>query len=174
VTSRVELAIDGYVQLAEYLVGQWQQLATDLAEQVQSRTIDPNAMMKTAKNWMATGAQSVALVVNEAFDAGAAMSGAADKPHVVVSTPFDTNGAGTAAHGARTLELAGPLVADLGHDSIPASAVTLRPDTLQPQQTSFELVVNGTGHAALGYSGRVNVVDAQGTQMEVVDVWVST
>ncbi|HEY1737713.1 MAG TPA: hypothetical protein VGI86_03335, partial [Acidimicrobiia bacterium] len=77
-------------------------------------------------------------------------------------------------HGVRTLALAGPLVADLGHDSIPVSAVTLRPDTLQPQQTAFELVVNGTGHAALGYSGRVNVVDTQGKPMESVDVWVST
>lgn len=172
--SRVELAIDGYVQLAEYLVGQWQQVATDLADQIESRTIDPNAMMKTAKDWMVTGVQSVALVVNEAFDAGAGMSGAQDKPHVVVSQPFDANAAGTAAHGVRTLELAGPLVADLGHDSIPVSAITLRPDTLQPQQTTFELVVNGTGHAALGYSGRVSVVDAGGKQMEAVDVWVST
>jgi hypothetical protein len=170
----VETAVDGYIQLAEYLVGQWQQLATDLAQQVESRTIDPNAMMKTAKNFMATGVQSVALVVNEAFDAGAAMSGAQNKPHVVVSTPFDTNGTGTAALGVRTLAVAGPLVADLGQDSIPASAVTLRPDTLQPQQTSFELVVNGTGHAALGYSGRVNVVDTHANAIEVVDVWVST
>ena len=132
------------------------------------------AQVKTAKDWATMAFQSVALVANEALDAGSVIRGSQDKPHVVVSLPFDASGAGTAAHGGRTLELAGPLVADLGHDSIPASAVTLRPDTLQPQQTTFELVVNGTGHPALGYSGKVFVIDAQGKHMETVDVWVST
>ncbi len=172
--SNFNLAIDGYIQLAEYLVEQWRDRAGDLAAQIESRNLNPDAMMKTAQDWMTMAFQSVALVVNEAFDAGEAMRGSEDHRHVVVSPPFATNSGGTAAHGVRTLELAGPLIADLGHDAIPVSAVTLRPDSLPPQQTTFELVVDGTGHPALGYSGHVSVLDAKGEQIESVDVWVMT
>ena len=171
--NRVGLAVDGYLQLAEYLVEQWRDRATQLAQQIESRDVSPDTMVKTAQDWMTMAFQSVALVVNEAFDASEAMRGSEDKPHVVVSATFDTSG-GNAAHAVRTLELDGPLVADLGHDAIPASAVTMRPDSLAPQQTSFELVVDGTGHPALGYSGHVIVRDAQGGQIESVDVWVMT
>jgi hypothetical protein len=173
-TNRYELVVDGYVQLAGYLMEQWGQRYTNIAAQIDQGALNSETLMATASDCVGFAVQSVALLLNETLDAAAVMSGTQDEPHIVTSATFETSATGDAAAGRRTLRVAAPMIADLGHDSLPLAAITVQPDTLEPGATTFELAVDASGHPALGYSGVVHVHDEAGQQIEAIDVWVTT
>lgn len=170
-TTGVQLALQGYIGLAGYLLGEWGDYASTIATQLDAGTLTADDVANNLANGTILAAQSAVLVVNEAFDAAAVLSGSQDQAQIVDSQPFAT-GAGVVA-SVRTLRLAGPLVADLHNDSLPEAVVAIVPTVLQIGDTSFSLQANATGHHAGGYSGTVNVLDATGAVVDSVTVWLT-
>ena len=181
----VYFAVEGYVQLAQWLVDQWGQLATKIAKQLDAGTLTADAATADAGDGALLAAQSLVLVVSEAFDAAAVLGGEQDRPLVVLSHSFATT-AGADAQTVRTLRLEGPMVADLGNDQLPTSVVTIvpgtarrgrrqaLPSTLQPGENAFHLEVDATGHHAGCYAGTVQVVrDDSGAVIESISVWLA-
>ncbi len=167
------LAVLGYIQLGEFLLDQWGHLATTIATQLDAETLTADTVATNFSDCAVLAAQSLALVVNEAFDAAAVLGGSQDLPLEVKSPTFSTASAGGADASVRTLRLAGPLVADLGNDALPASVVTIVPAVLEAGETDFHLDADATGHQALGYSGTVQVLDDTGAVVESVPVWLA-
>ena len=166
-----ELAVDGYIDLAKWLVQEWGNRALNVAAHLDAGTCTADQAAADAGDCAMLGIQSATLIVNEALDAAAVMTGQQDLPHVVVSPPFSTSDGGFAT-SIRTLQLAGDLVADLGADRLPALVVTIVPASLKAAETTFYLRADATGHDAVGYSGVVNVSKADGTPVGSVDVWL--
>ena len=167
------LAVLGYIQLGEFLLDQWGQLARTIATQLDAETLTADKVATNFGDYAALSAQSLALIVNEAFDAAAVLGGRQDEPLEVPSQTFFTSAADGASARVRNLRLAGPLVADIGSDALPVSVVTIKPDVLPAGRTDFHLEANVTGHQALGYSGKVQVLDAAGAVIESVPVWLT-
>lgn len=166
----VQLAVEGYVDLARFLVKSWGDLASKIATHVDAGTLSADDAVADATEGGLLAVQTVVLVVNEAFDALAVLSGAQDRPHIARSQPFSV-GSSSVGNGIRTLQIRGPLVADLGQDQL--TNVTIVPATLHPGETTFHLEVDAAGHQAVGYSGLLDVLDQQGNVVESIAVWIT-
>ncbi len=116
---------------------------------------------------VATGSALFARGMTEVVSALAKATGTdAVPPHGFTATVKATGG------GRRVLKLRGELRAVLGSDSLPVSAVTIKPAVLDATD-DFELIADGTGHAGLTYTGTVDVFEeATGRHLESVSVWV--
>ena len=171
--SGAKLAVLGYIGLGEFLLNAWGDLASTIATQLDSGTVTADEVASNLSTGAILAAQSMVLIVNEAFDAAAVMSGRQDQAMIVESQSFTTAAATGAVAGTLTLELAGPLVADLGNDSLPESVVAILPGILQPGDTTFHLEANATGHHAGGYSGNVEVLDGARNTVDTVSVWLT-
>lgn len=167
-----ELAVEGYIDLAKWLVQEWGNRALKVAAHLDAGTCTADQAAADVGDCAMLGMQSAALVVTEALDAAAVMTGQQDRPHVVLSPPFSTSDGGGLPTSIRTLRLAGDLVADLGADRLPVSVVTIEPASLKAAETTFYLRADATGHDAVGYSGAVNVSMADGSPVESIDVWL--
>ena len=162
-------AVVGYIRLGEFLLGKWGDLARTIATQVDSEALTADTVTTNASECALLAAESVALMVNQAFDAAAVFAAGQGRAQTVRSETFSTSDAAS----VRALRLAGPLVADLGNDALPASVVTIGPAVLMAGETDFHLEADTTGHQALGYSGTVQVLDDTGAVVESVPVWLA-
>jgi hypothetical protein len=163
------LAVLDYVRLGELLLDKWGDLARTIATQVDSETLTADKVTTNASECALLAAESLALMVNAAFDAAAGFAGGRSRLQPVHSQTFSTSDSAR----VRALRLAGPLVADLGNDALPVSVVTIVPAVLEAGDTDFHLEADTTGHQALGYSGTVQVLDDTGAVVEPVPVWLT-
>jgi hypothetical protein len=130
----------------------------------------------TTQNLLSAGTlavQSVALIVSKALDAAAELGGSQHDPVVTHPQPFpapppDPN---FQPHD-RTLQLAGPLVYDLGGDQLDATVVTITPPVLKPGDTGFTLQAVATGHRSGRYHGTVQVLRPNQSLEATVAVFV--
>jgi hypothetical protein len=166
-------AVAGYIDLGKWLLDEWGGRASKFATRLDTRTVTANGVVADSADCAALAVQSLALIVNEAFDAAAVLTGKQDRPHIVFSGTFSTGNDPGAVKSVRTLRLAGPLVADLGHDALPVSVVIIEPDALRAGETEFHLEADATGHQAVGYSGTVLVLNEKGDLIEPISVWLT-
>lgn len=167
-------AVEGYIQLAQWAVREWGARATAIAQRLDAGTYTADTVMADLTKSAALAVESLVLLVNEPFDAAQALLGEHDRPHIVTShQPFTTEG-GVAADRKRRLRVDGPLVALLGSDTLPASAVRFDRNPLPPGVTQFRLVVDATGHDGVTYTGAVSVLELTGpTPVQTIAVWIS-
>jgi hypothetical protein len=162
--SALSEVVDGYVELGNYLVDRWRDHAANIAAKVEGPQYGADDAVNDLGATTSLAAQSGFLIVSEAFDALAILTGRQSQPYSVDSDVFDSPLPGA------TLALAGPLTNGFS-SPLPASAVTIDPTKLDQGQTRFRLQVNATGQRAGTYVGQVQASD--GAAMQLVDVWVT-
>ena len=167
------LVVLDYIDLTEWLVNAWGDRASKIAARLDAGNYTADKAVADASSGAALAMQSLARMVATAFDAAAFMTGEQDQAHIVVSPVFSTADGGGLPDSVRTLRLAGPLVADLGRDALPVSVVSIKPPALRTGETTFRLEADATGHQALGYSGKVEVLDDAGDHVGWVLVWLT-
>ncbi len=173
-TTGARLAVEGYLQLADWWLESWGAHATSMAKKLDAGTYTADDAASDLSTCASLAVETMVLVVNEAFDAAAVLSGAQDQPNIATSPKFAVSSSpAPTGNLVRTLHLAGPLLADLGTDSLPVAVVSIVPGSLNPGDTVFELVADATGHAGVSYSGAVNVHDPAGNLLESVSVWIA-
>jgi hypothetical protein len=181
-------AVEGWVQLAQWLVNSWGTRVNKIANRVDSGSYTANEAATDLVDLAYLAAESTFLVGNEVVEAAAVLSGDQNLPRPIVSGTFHAKQAPTFA---RTLELDGPLTSPLAASSIPVSAVTIVPGPrpadpprfpppgsgppflLAANVTVFHLYVMATGFDGVGYLGNVKVHKAGSTEsVDTVMVWI--
>ncbi len=163
-------AVEGYVELAQWLVTQWGDLATKVAQQLDSGGMTADGLTADATAGAILAMQSILYTANEPLDALAVLTGDQDRVHIVISPPFSTSAdlSGT----TRTLAVrGGALESDFGGEQL--TGVEVFPATLPSGATDFSVRANATGHTAATYSGIVDVSDASGGVVGSVAVWLA-
>lgn len=174
-STGARLAVEGYLQLAQWLVTTWGARASSMATKLDTGTYTTQDAAADLSACTSLAGESMVLLVNEAFDAAAVLSGAQDQPNIATSPTFSVSPLPSMATSVvRTLHLSGPMVADLGTDALPVSVVSIVPPSLlKTSDTQFHLVADATGHSGMGYSGTVDVRDPAGNHLESVPVWIA-
>jgi hypothetical protein len=164
-----ELAVQGYIELGQWLLDKWGAHSLKIATQIDNGTLTPDAMIADINACAFLSLQSAGLFVNEAFDAVAVLSGQQDQPRQVTSVAsFSTINSAS----ERTLR-SSDLTSAFQDDVVPASAVAFVPPTLGPGISQFSLVVAVTGHHSEAYFGSVDVLDSNGVVIDNVPVWIA-
>jgi hypothetical protein len=164
VDSRVSDVVQGYTRLASSLLERWSELASKTASRVDAGAYDAASATEDVieGSWLAT--EGAGLWAAQTFSAYATLAGYEPAPNLQTSQPF------TAPKGAK-LDLLGSLVRGPGPDHIPASAISVQPPQLGPEQTEFTVKVDGTGCRGGTYVGVVSANTEAETK--TVDVWIS-
>jgi hypothetical protein len=167
------LAVAGYIELGQWLLDHWGDHFEKIAAQIDTGTVTVDGVVQDTAECVMLSAQSVVYTYTEAVDAVALLRGSQDQPNVVSSVSFPVN-RNLIGPGLRLLRLAGPLAAALGSDTIPETSVQIVPPELGADDTGFSLTVDATDHPAGLYTGAVLVLDANGTKITSIAVWVGT
>jgi hypothetical protein len=136
--------VDGCNKLGTWLVTEWSEQASEVAEKLDAGTYDADAAVADLASTATLAAESWFLLASEALAAVALLS---RQERYVVEDTFD------APAGAR-LELAGPLEAGFG-ELLPVTLLTLDPSQLAPTETAFALRADATSCGAGAYDGWV-------------------
>jgi hypothetical protein len=154
--SPISQVAQGYARLASELVTRWGDQAAATATKVQAGNYRADDAVNDLATWAFIAGESAVLIVSEAVDAIAILSGRQGEPYTVDSDDYASPLPGA------TLRLAGALTEGFG-DSIPVSAVTILPSsTLHPGETRFSLRADVTGRRAGIYRGQVQATDPGG------------
>ena len=168
-STGAELAVQGYVQLGQWLLDNWGAHYLKVATQIDNGTLTADAAVGDLNACGFLSLQSAGLILNEAFDAAAVLSGQQDQPRQITSTFFAT----VDSASPLTLHLVGDLIADFLDDTILGNAVTFDPNPIPAHAKQFQFVVTVTRHRSEGYSGTVQVLDSNGAIVDTVPVWIA-
>jgi hypothetical protein len=160
--TRMADAVESYRSLTTVLVTKWGDLASSIADEMDSGEYDGKAMFdawaKTTRLTAETGVQMWA----EALAAARILSGEQYEPDKRHSDPCQSP-----LEGA-TLELEGPLVGLKTRKQLHAE---VRPPTLEDGKTEFVVHADATGFPGDTYIGKV--LASRGDQVARVDVWIT-
>lgn len=171
-TTPTTAAIEGYVGLGKWWVKEWGEHLTAAMGVLYGGTYDLKAGTKVAGECASFAAESVVLLVSEAFDAAATIA-AGDDPQNIVTAQV-TGSLSSPGTGPRFLKMRGPLTCALGGDTIPPHRITIKQEKVVGANASFELVVDATGRDGGYYQGSVGVVPVGSTKpVEEIAVGIS-
>ena len=157
--------IQGYSELASFLLKRWTEHASKVAERLDDGSYDADSGAADLATSASLTVESWFLLASEALDAAAILSGGQRQPHLVDSVAFWSPLPGAA------LTLEGPLVNTLDTDQLPAAVVTIRPAQLAAAAADFTLRADATGHHGGTYWGTVRAT-APAAQ-DLVTVWIT-
>lgn len=154
--------VQGYSELASFLLKRWTEHASKVAERLEDGSYDADSAAADLAKSMSLTVESGFLLASEALDAAAILSGGQRQPHLVESVAFPSPLPGAA------LALEGPLVNTLNTDQLPAEVVTIRQAA---GAADFTLCADTTGHHGGTYWGTVRAT-APAAQ-DPVPVWIT-
>lgn len=164
-TSPLAEVVQGYSELASFLLNRWTEHASNVAARLDDGSYDADSAAADVAKSVSLTVESGFLLASEALDAAAILSGGQGRPHLVDSVAFSSPLPGAA------LTLEGPLVNTLDTDHLPAAVVTIRPPQLAAAAADFALRADATGHHGGTYWGTVRAT-VPGTQ-DLVTVWIT-
>jgi hypothetical protein len=164
VASPLAEVVQGYSELASFLLKRWTEHASKVAERLDDGSYDADSAAADLATSVSLTVESGFLLASEALDAAAILSGGQRQPHLVDSVAFSSPLPGAA------LTLEGPLVNSLGTDQLPAEAVMIKPSQLAAAAADFMLRADATGHRGGTYWGTVRAT-APAAQ-DLVTVWI--
>ncbi|HJR90039.1 MAG TPA: hypothetical protein VJ782_07800 [Aeromicrobium sp.] len=148
-------AFEGWVVLANELLGRWTQLASGIAAQIDAGTYDDQAAAAEFPKAAKLGTDSLFLIGSEAVDAISILTSDFSEQTKVTGYGTDPKLAGT----TRTLAWKDDLVSVTGEE-LPQVKARLAPAILPPGQTQFTVEVDGSGLKARTYDGYVVATSA--------------
>ncbi len=155
--------MQGYAALASSLLERWSAIASKAAAKVDAGEYTAASAAEDLTSSMSLATEGGLLWAAETLEACAGTGGLQGAPRVVTSRAFR-------APAGAALKLAGPLVKGPMLDSLPVSAVSIRPPKLGATETEFTLHADPTGHCGATYVGTVNATTDAGTVP--VRVWI--
>ena len=160
--------VDDLAALSRTLLDDWRLRASTMAGHLDSGDLTADQATQDLADCTVFALRCGAAAFSQWLDIATKCAGTHVPPSRSESPPFST----TTLDGTRTLNLAGPMVADVGSGQIGVSQVTIEPSELKPGQGQFKLVADTAGHDAVGYSGTVEVSDAIGAVVESINVYL--
>ena len=157
--------VQGYSELASFLLKRWTEHASKVAERLDGGSYDADSAAADLAKCASLTVESGFLFASEALDAAAILSGGQRQPHLVHSVGFTSPLPGAA------LSLEGPLDNTLGTDHLPAAVVTISPLQLAAGATDFSLHADATGHDGGTFWGTVRAT--AGAAQGQVHVWIT-
>lgn len=139
------------------LIDQWTASMAGFAQRIDNGTLTVDDVVKTWATSTKLGLQGWRLAysaLGEPTTKSAPGSGPGDG--MAVSGFFQIPQS-VAQSGARLLNVAGPLVSDVGDHEIPVSEIQLKPPSLGPTEQSFRLQFPKGTHPKLIYRGKVEL-----------------
>jgi hypothetical protein len=158
-------AVEGWVQLGEWWLDSWSKHLGKIATKVDGGNYTSADATTDLVECASLAGETVLLLGNQVIEAAAVLTMVGPEP--LETEPFQTK----KLTSVRTLKLDGPLTCPLVADQIPAAAVTIDPDELKSNETSFRLRFDPTGFAGVAYFGTVGVYE-KGTTNRVHEVTV--
>ncbi len=156
--------MQGYMNLASWLVERWSGHASDVARKLDANSYDAKTASADLAKCAGLATESGFLIALEGLDALAICTGRQYQRYIVESPhPFSSP-----VRGA-TLTLAGPLTIGLGWGLLSAQ---VRPTKLDPTANEFKLWADATGCRAGTYVGTV-VVSSPPAADQQVPVWLT-
>src|SRR4051812_31158192 len=165
-SSPLSDVVEGYNRLGSWLVERWSAQASEVAAKLDAGGYDAKKAADDMASTASLAAETGFLLVSEALDAVAVLSGRQTLPHIVCSDWFACSLPGA------TLSVDGPLRDVLQSDTLHPSVVTFEPPSLGPTETQFRLRADASGHHAGTYLGRV-LASTPGAADETVQVWIT-
>jgi hypothetical protein len=159
---RFSEVFEGYVVLANQLLGSWTPFVSGVAAKVDAGTYDSDEAAQDFPTVAKLITDSLMLIGSEAIDALAILT--SDFSEETTVSGFGTDPAKAAT--TRTLSVKSDLKSVSGQ-VLPKAKVDLKPDTLAPTFTQFVLDVDGDGLKARTYDGYVVATDETGSTEEV-------
>lgn len=169
-SSGMEQAVQGYLDLAKWWLDAWGPHVTEVAERLETGPYTADAGAADLAECARLAAEGALLLANEAFDAAAVVTANGHRS-TITSRPFSTT-TYTVSAPARSLRMEGPLVPVRHQDSFSASQVRIVPSSLSGPHTQFVLEVDPTGHRGDTYRGKVGVYLSTGKRVEIITVLV--
>jgi hypothetical protein len=163
--SRITDVVNGYARLGSWLVDSWSAQASKVAQKLDARTYDAQSAADDLASTASLTAETGFLLVSEAFDAVAILTGRQGEPHSVASAWFDSQLPGG------TLSVPAALTNVLHSDTLHPSVVTIE-RLPPPDETWFRLRADASGHRAGTYLGTASAFKA-GTPPRTVQVWIT-
>lgn len=157
--------VQGYSELASFLLQRWTEHASKVAARLDDGSYDADSAAADLAKSMSLTVESGFLLASEALDAAAILSGDQRQPHLVDSVGFTSPLPGAA------LSLEGALVNTLDTDHLPAAVVTIRPLQLAAAAADFSLRADATGHRAGTYWGTVRATAPAAE--DLAPVWIT-
>jgi hypothetical protein len=157
--------VQGYSELASFLVKRWTEHASNVAERLDKGAYDADSAAADLAKCVSLTAETGFLLASEALDAAAILSGGQRQPHLVDSVAFSSPLPGAA------LALEGQLANSLDTDRLPTAVVTIRPAQLAAAAAEFTLRADASGHDAGTYWGKVRARTAAAEGL--VKVWIT-
>ena len=158
--------VEGYARLGSWLVERWGAQASKVGKKLDAGGYDAHSAAEDAASTASLAAETGFLLVSEALDAVAVLSGRQGEPHIVCSDSFSSSLPGAA------LTVPGPLTDVLQSDSLHPSVVTIKPSSLGPNDTEFRLRADASGHRAGTYVGSISA-SKPGAAATSVPVWIT-
>ena len=156
--------LEGYTNLASSLLERWSELASKAAAKADAGTYDAASAAEDFLAGTALATEAAWQWAAQCYRTVATITGQGSEAERVESQQFS-------APAGAALALAGPLVKGPGMDQLPVSAVSIVPAQLSPDETTFVLRADATGHRGATYVGKVNATtDAETTP---VTVWIT-
>ena len=165
-SSPLNDVLEGYARLGSWLVESWSAQASEVAAKLEAGGYDAKSAADDMASTASLAAETGFLLVSQALDAVAVLTGHQGEPNIVCSDSFASPLPGA------TLSLAGPLRDVLHSDTLHPSVVTVRPSSLGPGQTQFRLRADASGHQGGTYLGTV-LASTPGAAAASVQVWIT-
>jgi hypothetical protein len=164
VGTQVSDIVEGYTNLASSLIERWSELASRSASKADAGTYNAASAAEDLFAGTTLATEAALEWATRCYRTVAAIAGQGESTEKVQSQQF------SASAGA-ALTLAGPLAKGPNMDQLPVSAVTIEPSQLAPDETTFVLCADATGHRGATYVGKVNATTGAGTTP--VTVWIT-
>ena len=160
--NRFGEAYEGYAVLATQLLESWTPFVSDVSAKVGDGTYDAGDAADDFPTFAKLVADSLMAIGSEAIDALAILTSDFDEETTTGGYGTDPAKAGT----TRTLTVKDDLKSVSGQ-VLPKQKVTVKPATLAPTNTQFEIDVDGDGLKARTYDGYVVATDGAGNAEEI-------
>jgi hypothetical protein len=164
VGNQVSDIVEGYSTLASSLMERWSELASRSASKADAGTYDAASAAEDLFAGTTLATEAAWEWATQCYRTVAAVACQGESAETVESQHFS-------APAGASLTLAGPLVKGPNMDKLPVSAITIEPAQLAPEETTFVLRADATGHRGATYVGKVNATTEAGTI--AVTVWIT-
>jgi hypothetical protein len=158
--DRFSEMLEGYADRSRELVAAWAPFLNDLSTRLEAGPYGPDEATADFPAVARLTVESIVALGAEAFDAASIMTVSFDEKETVGGLML------AKASTTRTLTVKDDLKSVSG-ETLPKNHVTIDPDHLAPQETTFALSADGTGVKARTYDGWVVATDPNGVSSEV-------
>jgi hypothetical protein len=159
---RFSEVFEGYVDLANQLLGSWTPFVSGVSAKVDAGTYDADEAAADFPTVAKLVTDSLILIGSEAIDALSILTSDFSEETTVGGYGTDPAKAAT----TRTLSVKDDLKSVSGQ-VLPKEKVDLQPDTLAPSHTQFVIDVDGDGLKARTYDGHVVATDETGDSEDI-------